>query len=107
MRFLFGELGCHQFRNGAHQCRWKIPATDTGLIRDDDNGQLCTIELPDGLCREWKHTKAADVIQVACLLGDRSVAIEENGWTQRGDVTQKPPPSRGARHALRLRRILA
>jgi hypothetical protein len=44
------------------------------------------------------------VIQVADFFGNGSIAIEENGWTQRRSFSQKPPPQSEANRALLLPR---
>src|ERR1700716_3984937 len=88
-----------------HRLR-KKPAAYTGLVGDDDHRYAGIVEAANGIGGEGKHTKLADIIQVADFFGDGAVAIEKNGRARQRGLRQDPPPRTLARTARRQSRWL-
>jgi hypothetical protein len=86
------EFALHALVHFAHKRLRKITTSHTGLIGDDDHGQMRFVQATDGRAHKRKHTKSVDVIQVADLVGDGAVAVEENGRAKGlGGVRHEPP----------------
>ena len=56
-----------------------MPARDGRLVGDDDRGKAGAIEQPDRIGGPRKEREQLEAIEVAALLDQRAVAIEEHG----------------------------
>ena len=70
------------------------PARNARLVRDHDHREVCPIELPYGVDREGEEHEAIEAIEVAGLLDQSTVAIDEDGAS--AHETQCIPPQRAA-----------
>ena len=55
------------------------PARDAGLVRDEDDAEAGAVERANRVDRPGIERQALDAIEIADLLDDRAVAIEEDG----------------------------
>src|SRR5579885_1206591 len=72
------QLGSQHIVNFADERLFKIAARDARLVRDEDREPARTFERPHGLRREREDAVARDVVDVADLLRDRPVAVNED-----------------------------
>jgi hypothetical protein len=81
----------HDLIHFMHQRFWKIAAANAGLIRNNHDWVRRLVQAQQRAGGPREHTKTAGVIQVPDLLGDGSVAVEEDRWAQRGALKHAAP----------------
>src|ERR1700674_4715010 len=91
MRTRCGEMLIHELMHDVHERFRVVATTDARLVGDNHNRNTGFVEKTDRSRSKWKHTKSADMIQVADFLRDRAVAIEEDSGTQRVLITHAVP----------------
>lgn len=92
MRALGAELLGQQFVDRMHERFREVSPSNARLICYQNDRQAGFIQAPNGFGHAGQDTKSADVIQVADLFGDGTVAIKKNGGANGGGVRQGAPP---------------
>jgi hypothetical protein len=88
------ELSGHNFVDPVHKRLRKMTPANARLIRNHNHGKPRFVQAANRFCDSRQDTKSADVIQVANLFRNSSVAIEKDSGTQRGGFRQGAPRSR-------------
>src|SRR4051812_34115316 len=57
----------------------KKSASDARLVGDDDREETALVQSLDGLCCSWEEANLGGVVQIAGVLDDGAVPVEEDG----------------------------